>query len=145
MMRLQSTFLRFRTDRSGTAAVEMAFVAPVFIVLLAAMIAYGIYLSASHSVEQIAADAARTAVAGLDGAERRALVADYAKRNGGNYGFLDTSRLTLVVEDSPDGAPQFEVQASYDARNLPIWSLFRFIPLPGTTIERRSTIRAGGA
>lgn len=139
------SFSRFRTDRCGAAAVEMAFVAPIFIVLLAAMIAYGIYLSACHSVEQIAADAARTAVAGLDSTERKVLVADYARRNGGNYGFLDTQRLTLVVRDSKDGAPQFDVLATYDARSLPIWSLFDFIPLPASTIERRSTIRIGGA
>ena len=33
--------------------------APLFILLLLGMVAYGIYFGASHSVQQIAADAAR--------------------------------------------------------------------------------------
>ncbi len=123
----------------------MAIVAPIFIVLMSGMIAYGIYLSACHSVEQIAADAARTAVAGLDNSERQTLITDYAKRNGGAYGVLDTRHLNLSVADSTDGAPQFEVLATYDARALPIWNLFSLIPMPSPVIERRSTIRMGGA
>ncbi|RVD33089.1 pilus assembly protein, partial [Mesorhizobium sp. M4A.F.Ca.ET.020.02.1.1] len=57
---------RFRADAVGTTAVEFAMLAPLFILLLLGMVAYGIYFGASHSVQQIAADAARTAIAGLN-------------------------------------------------------------------------------
>ena len=43
--------------------------APIFVLLLPGMVAYGIYFGASHSVKQIAADAARTAIAGLNQTE----------------------------------------------------------------------------
>ncbi|TIM19494.1 MAG: pilus assembly protein, partial [Mesorhizobium sp.] len=48
-------------EQSGTSAIEFALLAPIFILLLLGMVAYGIYFGASHSVQQIAADAARTA------------------------------------------------------------------------------------
>ncbi|RWA68586.1 MAG: pilus assembly protein [Mesorhizobium sp.] len=68
---------RLRTDVAGTSAVEFAMLVPIFILLLLGMVAYGIYFGASHSVQQIAADAARKAIAGLDQTERQALVTDF--------------------------------------------------------------------
>ena len=56
---------RFRGDRSATSAIEFAILSPLFIFFVMGMVAYGIYFGAAHSVQQIAADAARTAIAGL--------------------------------------------------------------------------------
>lgn len=118
--------------------------APVFILFLLGMIAYGIYFGASHSVQQIAADAARTAVAGQSAVERATLVANFINNNASDYPLIDRSRLTVNAQDSTNDARQFDVQVSYDARNLPIWNLLPDLPLPGTTIVFRSTIRVGG-
>ena len=134
----------FRADLAGTSAIEFAMLAPIFILLLLGMVAYGIYFGASHSVQQIAADAARTAIAGLNQTERQALVSDFIAHNGQGYPFVDPKKLTVDAKDSVADGSQFVVLVSYDARNLPIWSLFPKLPLPGTTIQRQSTIRVGG-
>ncbi|SFP70975.1 Flp pilus assembly protein TadG [Mesorhizobium sp. NFR06] len=118
--------------------------APIFILLLLGMVAYGIYFGASHSVQQIAADAARTAIAGLNQTERQALVTDFIAHDVSDYPFVDPSKLTINAQDSAADGSQFVVSVSYDARNLPIWNLFQKLPLPGTTIQSRSTIRVGG-
>ncbi|MFZ5617034.1 MAG: TadE family protein, partial [Pseudomonadota bacterium] len=60
----------FIANRSGASAVEFAIVAPVLLAMLLGMLAYGIYLSADHSVRQLAADVARETIAGIDDEER---------------------------------------------------------------------------
>jgi len=129
---------------AGTSAVEFAIVAPLLLLLLFGMVAYGIYLGASHSIQQIAADAARTAVAGLDEKERVSLADGYIEHNAGAYPFVDLSKLTLDIRDNPTDANEFTVAIRYDAHELPIWHLLRDLPLPGMTIRHSSTIRIGG-
>lgn len=131
-------------SRTGTAAVEFALLSPALLLLLFAMIAYGIYFGASHSVQQISADAARTAIAGLSQEERQALVAGFISRNAGGYPFINLRGLEVEARDSTADGSQFTVQLRYDAGNLPIWSLLRGLSLPGQTIVRTSTIRIGG-
>jgi Flp pilus assembly protein TadG len=111
---------------------------------LLGMLAYGIYFGASHSIQQIAADAARTAIAGLNEAERDKLASDYIRLNAAGYPFIDPDKLTVDARDSSADGNQFVITVSYDASSLPIWSLLRDLPLPKQTILRRSTIRVGG-
>ncbi|RWO13593.1 MAG: pilus assembly protein [Mesorhizobium sp.] len=131
-------------EPSGTSAIEFALLAPFFILLLLGMVAYGIYFGASHSVQQIAADAARTAIAGLNEVERQALVTSFVTTNAAGYPFVDSDKLTYQANDSTADGNQFVVSIQYDARNLPVWNLFPALPMPGTTISRQSTIRVGG-
>lgn len=135
---------RFAKDQSGTSAVEFAIVAPIFIFLILGMIAYGIYFGAAHSVQQIAADAARTAIAGLDEAERQSLAQHFIEANADGYTFIEADKLAVQVADNPHDANQFVVEVRYDADNLPIWRLLSDLPLPGKRIERSSKIRIGG-
>jgi Flp pilus assembly protein TadG len=135
---------RFRTAANGSTAVEFAMLCPVFILLFLGMTAYGIYFGASHSVQQLSADAARAAIAGVDTAERQALATGFIERNGNGYAFIDPTLLSVTVGDSVSDPGQFNVRLSYDASNLPIWGLFEGIAMPNQTIERRSTIRVGG-
>lgn len=132
----------FRHDIRAAAAVEFALIAPVFILMITGISAYAVYFGASHSLQQIAADAARIAVAGTDAAERETMAAGYITRNSGGYPFIDPANLTFDMHDGADGA--FVVAVDYDARDLPIWALLRDLPLPDTTIRRRSVIRIGG-
>jgi len=124
--------------------VEFAIVAPLFIFLIMGMIAYGIYFGAAHSVQQLAADAARTAIAGLNPTERQTLAQNFISANGGGYAFIDADKLEVAVADNPNDTHQFVVSVEYDADNLPIWGLLADLPLPGKTITRSSTIRIGG-
>jgi len=52
---------RLRRDQSGATAVEFAFLAPVLILILMGITGYGGYFWMSHSVQQLANDAARAA------------------------------------------------------------------------------------
>ena len=134
---------RFMRDRAGTSALEFAIVAPLFFLVLFTLIAYGIYLGVTHSVQQIAADAARTAVAGLNTNERTALVNRYLGTSRFEYTLLDPRRITVAVADDAGNPDQFTVKVSYDSSDLPIWRLFTFA-LPQPKIERYATIRVGG-
>ena len=131
-------------DRHGTAVVEFAILTPVFLLMLTGMLAYGIYFGAAHSVQQLAADAARTAIAGLNEAERNSLVEAYLTQNAGAYALLNPARLDHAIGDSPTDPSQYVVRLSYDATDLPIWNLYPPLPLPGKTIVHGATIRRGG-
>ncbi|MGD9476557.1 UNVERIFIED_ORG: pilus assembly protein [Roseateles sp. XES5] len=134
---------RLSKDRAGTSALEFAIVAPLFFLALFTLIAYGIYLSVTHSVQQIAADAARTAVAGLNPTERVTLVNRYLDASRFNYSFLNRSKMQVIVADDPGNPDQFTVTISYDSSDLPIWKLFTFA-LPHEKIQRYATVRVGG-
>ncbi|MCB1470399.1 MAG: pilus assembly protein [Rhizobiaceae bacterium] len=129
---------------AGTAAIEFAIIAPIFLFMVIGMIAYGIYFGASHSIAQISADAARVALAGLDENERQQLVNDFIQRNANDYVFVDAANLLVNAHDNVQDGTQFVVAVSYQAADLPIWNLLSGLPLPQTTILRQSTIRVGG-
>ncbi len=138
------TLAGFTRAQRGTSAVEFAILTPVFLLLLTGMLAYGIYFGAAHSLQQLAADAARTAIAGLDEAERDALVGDFLEANAGDYVLLDRARLTYAIGDKPGDPTHYRVTLTYDATDLPIWNLYLPLPLPSSTIAYSSTIRRGG-
>ncbi len=134
---------RLSKDRAGTSALEFAIIAPLFFLALFTLIAYGVYLSVTHSVQQIAADAARTAVAGLNPGERVTLVNRYLDASRFDYSFINRAKMQVVVTDDPGNPDQFTVAISYDSSELPIWKLFTFA-LPKEKIERYATVRVGG-
>ncbi len=135
--------LRVLKDGRGAAAVEFALIAPLLMLCLLSLVAYGLYLSTAHAVQQIAADAARTAIVGVTAAERRSLVAEYIRNSTLSYAFVHKDKIGVSVEDDPRNRHQFTVRIAYDAEDLPIWNLFSVV-LPSTRIEKFSTIRIGG-
>ena len=134
---------RLSKDRAGTSALEFAIIAPLFFLALFTLIAYGIYLSVTHSVQQIAADAARTAVAGLNPTERVTLVNRYLDASRLDYSFINRARMDVAIAEGPGNPDQFTVTITYDSSDLPIWKLFTFA-LPQEKIERYATVRVGG-
>lgn len=139
-MGLMAKMLR---NRAGSSAVEFAIIAPIFLLVLLTMIAYGIYLMTAYSVQQVAADAARTAIAGLNNNEREALAKDFVSRSALSYAFMDKRYFNVTVGGDLSNSNQFTVTVEYDATELPIWSLYSYA-LPEKTIKRFSTIRIGG-
>lgn len=136
-------FRRFSSNDKGAAAIEFAIIAPVFLLVIITLIAYGIYLSAAHSVQQITADAARTAVAGLSASERKTLVDNFVSASTIEHPLLRKDKIHVTVTTDPANSNQFTVTTEYDAKTLPIWNLYTF-PLPEQTIRRFATIRMGG-
>ena len=133
----------FSRNNDGATAIEFAIVAPLFILILLTLVGYGIYLSVAHSVQQLAADAARASIAGLSEAERQDLANTYIHTSKISNGFLDQDKLAVRVEADAKNSNQFTVTLTYDASDLPIWALYSFA-MPGMEISRYSTIRVGG-
>jgi Flp pilus assembly protein TadG len=138
-----TVFRRFRSNDKGAAASEFAIIAPLFLLVMLTLIAYAIYLTAAHSVQQITADAARTAVAGISAKERETLVDNFITASTINHPLLQKDKIHVTVTTDPGNVNQFTVTTEYDSANLPIWNLYTF-PLPDHTIKRFATIRMGG-
>ncbi len=132
-------------DERATSAVEFAIIAPVFLFLIAGMLAYGIYFGAAHTVQQAAANAARASVAGLDEDERRELATASVLASASQDGFLKPDHVKIELATDPALPDVYIVTVVYEAAHLPIWELGPPIPLPASTIRRTSTIRVGGA
>lgn len=129
---------------SGASAVEFAIVAPLFFMSLIGILVYGLYFGTVHSVQQIAADAARASIAGLNDAERVKLATDHVQLSTANYLLLNSAKMQ--VDATPDGADSnlFVVTVTYDASDLPIYGLDKLVPVPQPTIRRSAVIRRGG-
>lgn len=127
-------------DRRGVALVEMAITLPVLLTLLFGIMAYGQWFFVSHTVQQTANDAARSAISGLTKEERYATALKTVNANFVRGGMLDASKLTVVVED--DGT-MIVVRLSYDAAKDPVLST-GLVPVPSTTIRRSAAVLLGG-
>ncbi len=132
-----------RTD-GGATAVEFALVFPVAIIFFCGLLAYGVYFGAAHSVQQLAADAARASVSGLNNTERASIAAQHVAASGGEYPLLRADRLTVSAQPLGADPTQFEVRVSFNSEDLPIWALSGLVPLPERTIERVAIIKRGG-
>jgi len=135
---------RFLGAHGGAAAVEFALIFPVALIFLLGLLAYGLYLGAAHSVQQLAADAARASVAGLSDAERASIALAHVSNSAGGYPLLRADRLTVEAAplDADPGA--FEVSVAFDSEDLPIWAFSGLVPLPPKVIERHAIIKRGG-
>jgi Flp pilus assembly protein TadG len=131
-------------DRTGASAIEFAIVVPVFLLIVLGILTYGIYLGSVHSVEQLAADAARASVAGLSDAERTQIATQHVATNAHDYPLLDASKIAVEAGASPLDSSQFRVSVRFDASGLPIWIMSGIVPMPDRTIERSSVIKRGG-
>lgn len=132
-----------RSDRASSA-VEFALLTPAFLLLLLGMLAYGIYLGAAISLQQLAADSARIAISGLSEAERNRLVGAYLDDHATAYPLIERARLSAIIGDHLDDPSQYSVQLRYDASLLPIWNLYPPLPLPSQQMRAGATIRQGG-
>ncbi len=140
----KTTLGKFLAARDGAIAVEFAMIAPVFLMILFGIIMYGSYLSVVHGVGQLAAEAARSSVAGLNENERSTLANSYITGNVNSYPLIDPARLTVNAATSVSDANVFVVTVNYDASGMFIYSLPTFVPAPSSTIVRSAAIPRGG-
>lgn len=137
-------FRRFCVARSGASAVEFALVLPVFLMIIFGIVMFGSYLAMVHGVQQLAAEAARSSVAGLSESERSSLANNYIAGNVGSYPLILPARLTVNAATSGSDANVFVVTVNYDASSMFIYSLPSFVPAPPSTIVRSAAIPRGG-
>ncbi|MGX1788010.1 TadE/TadG family type IV pilus assembly protein [Bosea sp. NPDC055332] len=141
---MRSFIHRLRTDPSGATAVEFAFIAPILMLLLFGIIGYGYTFSVYNGVQQLAAEAARASVAGLDDAERERLARAFVTRSVGSYAFLNPSKLTVRTTAFGAPAPSFEVTVVYDYSDSVFNRLGTIVALPMPVVERRAVVQRGG-
>jgi Flp pilus assembly protein TadG len=137
-------FSNLAKDCRAVAAVEFAFVFPIFLVLLFGIIVYGSYLVVVHSVQQLAAEAARSSVAGLSDTERASLAQSYVTTNVTYYPLISPNHLTVSAAASASDPNVFVVSLSYDDSSSFIYFLPPFVPTPPASIVRAAAIPRGG-
>lgn len=134
----------FAHCRRAASAVEFAMLLPIFLVIVFGIVTFGSYLAAVHGVQQLAAEAARTSVAGLNDAERGSLAAGYVTANATSYPLIASDHLRVSAETSAADARVFVVTVDYDASGMFIYSLPTFVPMPPQRIVRSAAIPFGG-
>ncbi|MBN9049108.1 MAG: pilus assembly protein [Rhizobiales bacterium] len=133
-----------RLCRRGTSAIEFALVVPVFVMLLFGMITYGSYLAVVHGVQQLVAEAARAAVAGMTDDERNTLARSYIDGNIGAYPLLSARHLTLDSSRTDPASGVFSVTVHYDLSDMPLFAMPSIVPSPPTSVVRSAAIQRGG-
>lgn len=139
-MRGVTFIVGLKRDRRGVAAVEFALVCPILIFLMIGMIVWGGWFWLAHSVQSIASEAARAAVAGLDPAERESLARSAVVRLVEGTG-VTAAQLSVRVRAEDD---LIRVDVAYDAADHPVLILADLVPAPPRVIERTASIRTGG-
>jgi Flp pilus assembly protein TadG len=134
----------FRRNNSAVSAVEFAIVFPFFMMMLFGIIIYGSYLVVVHGVQQLAAEAARSSIAGLSDTERATLAQNYITSNVTYYPLIAASQLTVNAAASASNANVFVVTVSYDDSNSFIYMLPQLMPAPPSSIVRSAAIPRGG-
>jgi Flp pilus assembly protein TadG len=129
--------------RRGVAAVEFAMLLPVFLVLVFGIVVFGSYLTMVHGVQQLAAEAARSSVAGMTDQERSSIASSYVTANVGTYPLIVANNVSVNAATSPADPNVFVVTVSYNASSMFIYSL-PFVPSPPSTIVRSAAIPYGG-
>ena len=101
-MTRRRTWKSVRTDESGAIAVEFALVTPVFLILMIGTLVWGQYFWVAHTVQQLANDSARAALAGLDATERESLARSAVTAEIVDYGALRPEAAVVTVENLTD-------------------------------------------
>jgi Flp pilus assembly protein TadG len=109
--------------------------------LLSGTVSYGGYFWMASSLQQLANDAARAAIAGLTDSERQSLAQGTFNAEIANYGMLSPSLASVNYQGSGES---FAISVSYNAANTPFWVLSSLLPMPSTTIIRSAAVRLGG-
>lgn len=144
MKRIVTGLRQFRHRKDGVSAVEFAIVLPLFLLILFGIIVFGSYLSLVHSVQQLAAEAARASIGGLSDTERVALATSNIRTQANFYPFIAPDKLLVESAVTDAGTNTFTVRLRYDASQSFIYSLPNLVPMPPPQIVRSAAIQRGG-
>ncbi len=115
-------------------------VAPFLLLMMLAMVVYGGWFWMAHSVQSLASEGARAAIAGLDPAERETLARGFINTQVGDLG-LQAERASIQI-DSTTGV--IRVNVAYDLSDHPLMALSALVPSPPRVIRRTAVVRLGG-
>ena len=143
MLRFDASMRKFLSCRRGASAVEFAMLLPVFLSIIFGIVVFGSYFAVVHGVQQLAAEAARSSVAGLTETERGSIASTYVASNAATYPLINASKLSVNAATSSSNANVFVVTVNYDASSMFIYSL-PFVPMPPSQVARSAAIPYGG-
>ncbi|KRE08954.1 hypothetical protein ASE61_05280 [Bosea sp. Root670] len=135
---------RLLRNQHATTAIEFAFIAPILLLLLVGIMGYGYVFGIYHSIQQIAAEAARSSVSGLSDTERSQIARDFITAHAGAYAFIDPAKLRVRTGQTGPQMQSFEVSVAYDMSGSIYDDLSRLVSLPQPVIERRAIVQRGG-
>lgn len=138
---MRRSFLSFSSARTGSAAVEFALIGPLFFFLLVGLVVYGGWFWMAQGVQNLAAEGARAAIAGLDADERIRLARGSVSDNLQGDALLSADAVQVAVQTD---ASAIRVVVTYDASSHPLMALAGLVPTPPRTIERQAVVRTGG-
>jgi hypothetical protein len=118
-------------NERGTAAVELALVAPVLVLLLAAVVAAARVVDTKSAVLAVAREAARAASEAPDSAEARQAASERARQVAAGLG-LDPRRL--VISQDPGGFRRGEPYTVYVRYQVRLADLPALGVLPGSFV-----------
>ena len=132
---------RWFDNQDGSAAVEFAILGPLLVLMLLGIVSYGGCFWISHSIQQLANDAARSTVGGLSTGERQSLAQATLAAEVPTYANLTTSLVNLSESET---GQTITVSIAYDASASVFWAMKNLVPMPSPTIVRTATIQMGG-
>ncbi len=144
MAALRKHLSRLKECTEAATAVEFALVMPVFMAMLFGIIIFGAYLTVVHGVQQLAAEAARASISGINESERLTLARDNINANARSYPLISMQRLQIQTASTDPATNVFAVTLRYDASNIWFFNLPAFVPAPPSTIVRSAAIQRGG-
>jgi Flp pilus assembly protein TadG len=131
----------FDQNDQGTAAIEFAIVAPVFFLMLFGIICFAMLFGTYNAIQQISADAARAALAGLTATEQTSIAQSYVSSILSSYGFIDPTKITVTTASATN---TFSVTVSYDMSSSYIFALGSVLNSASPIITRTAAIQMGG-
>jgi Flp pilus assembly protein TadG len=140
-MRGRSNNKKVRGAESGAVAVEFAILGPLFLVMMIGILVWGQYFWVAHTVQQLANDSARAALAGLDTAERESLARATLAAEVADYPSLRPAAAAVVVENKSD---RLTVSIRYDTAQDAFRAFDGLVPSPPKTVLRQASVRLGG-
>jgi Flp pilus assembly protein TadG len=136
MTRLTRVFIR---DESGATAVEFVLVLPILLTMIFGIICFGQYFAIANSLQQLAAEAARSSAMGITEAERRTLAETFITNAGARFTFLGPDKvvenITMLSASEPHG---IEVSLSYDLQGSAVDLAGGFVGFDVSTLTRSS-------
>ena len=117
-------------------------VLPIFLTIVFGIVVFGSYLAVIHGVQQLAAEGARSSIAGVNEGQRSSYATSFVMNNAATYPMIDSTKIAVNAGTTPNTSV-FVVTVNYDASNLFIYTL-PFVPLPPKTIVRSAVIPYGG-
>ena len=128
----------FRVGENGAVAVEFALIAPLLIALVFGIISFGYLFGVSHSVQQLAAEAARVSVREMQYQERRDLAESYIDQAKIRYPLLRQDAISWTVDVTDGALADVQVTVIYAVDGSLLELANSLFGLGITTIEGRA-------